>query len=58
MGARGRAAPGNTAALSFERSKPESTDMNPEIRAILFALLIAALARPAILALFYSPGAP
>jgi hypothetical protein len=33
-------------------------DMNPEIRAILFALLIAGLACPAILALFYSPGPP
>jgi len=29
--------------------------MNPEIRAILFALVIAALAYPAIFALFYSP---
>jgi hypothetical protein len=29
--------------------------MNPEIHAILFGLLIAALASPAILALFYSP---
>ena len=30
-------------------------DMNPEIRAILFGLLIAALACPAILVLLYSP---
>jgi hypothetical protein len=29
--------------------------MNPEIRAVLFGLLIAALACPVILALFYSP---
>jgi hypothetical protein len=29
--------------------------MNPEFRAILFGLLIAALAGAAILALFYSP---
>jgi hypothetical protein len=29
--------------------------MNPEIRAILFGLLIAALACPAILVLLYSP---
>jgi hypothetical protein len=35
--------------------KPESTDMNPEFRAVLFGLLIAALACPVILALFYRP---
>jgi hypothetical protein len=29
--------------------------MNPEIRAVLFGLLIAALSGSAILALFYSP---
>jgi hypothetical protein len=33
----------------------EKLNMNPEIRAILFGLLIAALACPVILALFYSP---
>jgi hypothetical protein len=30
-------------------------DMNPEIRAVLFSLLIAALAGAVILSLFYSP---
>jgi hypothetical protein len=36
-------------------ANPRDLDMNPEIRAVLFGLLIAALACPVILALFYRP---
>jgi hypothetical protein len=39
----------------FLPQQPAHLVMKPEIRAILFGLLIAALACPAILALFYNP---
>jgi hypothetical protein len=54
--------PGNSAVLSAATIGAiggaflgRHLDMIPEIRAILLGLLIAALACPAILALFYSP---